>query len=122
MSGLPEQPTHHRLQVQIVAAQAEVKAHSNDDDDEFSDFGADPEELALIEQLLQEAVAKQSFPTQTAPLAVTDIEDYGPTRGLYLPEVLDLQSARQWNQSSQIKNQQHESTLVQVICDESGES
>lgn len=121
MSGLPQQLTYHKLQVQAVAAQADDKTNLEyDDDDEFSDFGADPEELALIERLLQEAVAKQSFPNQRAPLAITDIEDYEPPRDLNLPELRDLASAQQWNRSSQIENQRHQSSMVQIVCDESG--
>ncbi|KAK5065021.1 hypothetical protein LTR84_000856 [Exophiala bonariae] len=119
MSNFPEQSTYHKLQVQVVAAQADDKTNLEYDDDEFSDFGADPEELALIEHLLQEAIAKQSTSTQTVSLAITDIEDYELPRSPNLPEVLDLQSAQQWNHSSQIKDQEYQSSLVEIICDES---
>ena len=106
--------------MQVVPTQAGDQTHLNYNDDEFSDFGADPEELAVIEQLLQEATAKQQFTNQTAPLTVTDIEDYEAPPGVSIHQVLDLQAAQQWNHSSQVENQQFQSSLVQIVCDESG--
>jgi hypothetical protein len=121
MSTLPGQPTHYKLHMQVVPTQAGDQTHLNYNDDEFSDFGADPEELAVIEQLLQEATAKQQLAHQTAPLTVTDIEDYEAPRGVPLHQIFDLQSAQQWNHSSPIENQQPQSSLVQIVCDEGGE-
>lgn len=121
MSTLPGQPTPYKLHVQVVPTQAEDQTHPSYNDDEFSDFGADPEELAVIERLLQEATAKRQFANQTAPLAVTDIEDYEAPQSVHLHQVLDLQSVQQWNYSSQIENQRLQSGLVQIVCDESGE-
>jgi hypothetical protein len=67
------------------------------DDDDFSDFGNDPEELEIIEQLFSQITSK---PPENASLIVTDIEDYEPPRGVRLPKVLGLEQTRQWESDS----------------------
>jgi hypothetical protein len=67
------------------------------DDDDFSDFGNDPEELEIIEQLFSQVTSKQQ---DNASLIVTDIEDYEPPRGVRLPKVLGLEQTRQWESES----------------------
>lgn len=122
-SSPPGPPTHYKIQMQVVPTPVGDTTHLGYNDDEFSDFGADPEELAVIEQLLEEAAAKnQQSAIQTAPAASTviDIEDYAAPQAVPLHQVLDLQSTQQWNHEAQTENRQLQSTLLQVVCDESG--
>jgi len=118
--------------MQVVPTPAGDTTHLGYDDDEFSDFGADPEELAAIEQLLQEAAAKKqqqlaahtatATATAPAPSAVIDIEDYAAPQALRLPEASDILSRQEWNLAAQTENREPQSSLVQIVCDESGMS
>ena len=120
MSYLLNQLTHDGTHMQIDPIEANSrKPLQENNEDEFSDFEADPEELEIIEQLLQEAAAKHTS-IQDAPLVVTDIEDYEAPRGVRLPKVFGQEITRQWNHQSQVENQQLESGVVQIIRNQSG--
>lgn len=100
--------------MQIDSLQPEIQARVNDNEDEYSDFAEDPEELEIIDQLLLEVASKQRQ-DQNAPLVVIDIEDYEAPRGVHLPKVLGLETTRQWDvQPSQQGDDQS-------IRDQSGE-
>ncbi|KIV94905.1 hypothetical protein PV10_02626 [Exophiala mesophila] len=75
-------------------------------DDEYSEFGADPEELELIEHLLQEAARTPPITHQNPSLVVIDIEDYEAPRGVHLPKVPSLEATQQWNLQSQFANRE----------------
>jgi hypothetical protein len=90
-----------------------------DNDDEFSDFAEDPEELEIIERLLEEAA--QQTPGQNASLVVTDIEDYEPPQGVFLPKVFGHEATRSgWEYHFNTQRPDSNSRLGQVIRDEIG--
>ncbi len=113
--------------MQIDSIQSEIKSTLDDNDDEFSDFADDPEELEIIDRLLLEVASKQQQrPAQEedAPLVVvTDIEDYEAPRGVRLPKVLGLETARhQWEiQRQQPQQRGSGDGGDQSLRDQSGE-
>jgi len=82
-------------------------------EDEYSDFGDDPETLEIIDRLLQAAAQKQEVDT---PLLVTDIEDYEEPRGVRVPKVFGVEATRQW----QFQSQPAQSKAQQDIREQSG--
>ncbi|KAH0832490.1 hypothetical protein AYO21_05172 [Fonsecaea monophora] len=69
---------------------------NDEDTDEYSDFGEDPEALEIIDRLFLEAAGKSRPDQEIEPLVVTDIEDYEAPRGIRLPKVSGLEARRQW--------------------------
>ena len=55
VSSLPEQPHQDDSRMQVDALEPSTAAIPIADDDEFSDFAPDPEELEIIDQLVLEA-------------------------------------------------------------------
>lgn len=88
-----------------------------EDEDEYSDFAEDPEEIEIIDRLLLEAAFKQNQ-DQNAPLIVTDIEDYEAPQGVRLPKVLGFENTRHWDVQVQSEQPQTRSNLL----DQSGMS
>jgi len=60
---------------------------------DYGDFGSDAEEVEILDELLTQIATQRE--EVDVPLLVTDIEDYEPPRGLFLPKVLgvEIQSA-----------------------------
>jgi len=85
----------------LDAVESFIEQQLHEDDDEFSDFAADPEELEIIDQLLLEAAESQKQ-EQDASLLITDIEDYEVPQGIRLPKVLGFEATRQWDSRTQI--------------------
>lgn len=96
MSSTLDQPPSDDIRMEIDSVESQSKTNTLDDEDGFSDFAEDPEELEIIDQLLLEVAAKQKQ-SPFAPLVVTDIEDYEAPRGIHLPKVFGLETTRQWD-------------------------
>jgi hypothetical protein len=109
--------TSSALDVSMTLSSQATDVFPGDDTDAYSEFDEDPEALALIDALLNEASSKsqaqkafeESAPT--AALEVTDIEDHEEPRGVRLPKVFGFEARRQ---RSSTQPQQ------QIICDEGG--
>ncbi|KIY03679.1 uncharacterized protein Z520_00370 [Fonsecaea multimorphosa CBS 102226] len=108
---------HQSFLMQIDLANTETATGSphDEDTDEYSDFGEDPEALEIIDQLLLEATGNSRQEQKIAPLVVTDIEDYEAPRGVRLPKVLGLEAPRQWN----LETRSVEGFLLQNVLDQS---
>ncbi|KIX03366.1 uncharacterized protein Z518_06918 [Rhinocladiella mackenziei CBS 650.93] len=89
MSNILDQPPNQETHMQVDTIESK---RAQENEDEYSDFAEDPEELKIIDRLLLEAAAKG----QHAALVVTDIEDYEAPRGVRLPQVPGLAATRQW--------------------------
>ncbi|OAP63153.1 hypothetical protein AYL99_02380 [Fonsecaea erecta] len=119
--GDPPSPTRstqdHSVLMQIDLGPTEIATGSraDEDTDGYSDFGEDPEVLEIIDQLLLEAAGKSRQEQKSAPLVVTDIEDYEAPRGVRLPEVLGLEATREW----ELQTRPVESHLLQTVFDQS---
>jgi hypothetical protein len=117
MSKILDQDHDDEIRMQVDSIEPELTTASLNHDDEYSDFAEDPEELEIIDRLLEEVAAKQKQ-DEVAPLIVTDIEDYEAPRGVRLPKVFGHEATRQWNASQAHPADLH---VDQVIRDESGE-
>lgn len=112
LKSLPNEP--HSLSkpyaadfhMQVDSTGSQTQSTPITSDDEYSEFGADPEELELIEHLLQEAARTPAISYQTPSLIVTDIEDYEAPRGIHLPKVPGLEATQRWNLESQLANRE----------------
>lgn len=84
----------------LDAVEEAIEEQLHKDEDEYSDFAEDPDELEIIDQLLLEAAAKQKQ-DQIASLLITDIEDYEEPQGIRLPKVFGFEATRQWDKQTQ---------------------
>ncbi|EXJ86679.1 hypothetical protein A1O3_03632 [Capronia epimyces CBS 606.96] len=116
MSNLLDRPRENDTPMPVDTIDQEVPAEWQDNDDEYSDFGEDPEELEIVDRLLLEVAAQQTR-GQNAPLVVTDIEDYEAPRGVRLPKVFGHETTRQWDIQEQIPD----ARIAQDIRDPSSE-
>ena len=82
--------------MQVDPIGLEITSNPQNSDDEYSDFAVDPEELAIIDELLLQVAAKRNQ-SQNAPLVTTDIEDYEAPRVVRLPKLLGVETTRQWH-------------------------
>ncbi|EXJ87990.1 hypothetical protein A1O1_04917 [Capronia coronata CBS 617.96] len=117
MSNTSSQSQDNGTLMRADTIDLKITARGQDDEDEYSDFAEDPEELEIIDQLLLEVAAKQTQ-GQSAPLVVTDIEDYEAPRGVRLPKVFGRETTPQRDVREQIPG----SRFVQGIREPSTEA
>jgi hypothetical protein len=109
--------TSSALDISMTLSSQATDLLPGDDTDAYSEFDEDPEALAIIDTLLNEASTKSQAQeaieesASIAALEVTDIEDYEEPRGVRLPKVFGVETRRQWNPTRPQR---------QIIRDESG--
>ena len=121
--------TAHRTSHNSRAPASDEVGRNSDSDDEYGSLGVDEGESQIIERLLQgvasgpDPVGREDVPSgpEAEPdrqdsFRVTDIEDYEPPRGIYLPKVRGLEQTRF------IQNQEPGATQLEILRDFETES
>ena len=116
--------TAHRTSHNSRAPASDEVGRNSDSDDEYGSLGVDEGESQIIERLLQgvasgpDPVGREDVPSgpEAEPdrqdsFRVTDIEDYEPPRGIYLPKVRGLEQTRF------IQNQEPGATQLEILRD-----
>jgi len=85
---LPDQGLD-KINTLLPTDEAELHSMSAESGSDYGDFGIDEEELKIVDALLSQ------IESQTAPLLLTDIEDYEGPRGVRPPKILGFESKPQ---------------------------